>query len=261
MHKLLLTALLTTVAIPALAADLPGKAPRQTPVAAFNWAGFYAGVNGGYGWGDRSVQEACSPAIPIACEEGLFPQSLAADPKGGIFGGQIGANLQAGRLVLGIEADAQWANIRSKETISTSIGSPFFNFDTTAEQKIDFFGTVRARFGVVVADPFLLYATGGLAYGRKKLTGSIEMTKTGTTPACTGICAETSTSETGTGWVLGGGAEYAFAQNWSLKVEYLRYDLGSLSHDIVDSRFPTSIVTQSVDFKGNIVRGGLNYRF
>jgi outer membrane immunogenic protein len=55
--------------------------------------------------------------------------------------------------------------------------------------------------------------------------------------------------------------EWAFANNWSAKAEYLYFDLGSLSHQMTDPFFPATIFNASAKFRGSIARVGLNYQF
>jgi outer membrane immunogenic protein len=78
-------------------------------------------------------------------------------------------------------------------------------------------------------------------------------------------------NSTRVGWTAGGGVEWMFSPNWSLKAEYLYYNLGSVTYNLsplihtltippfttVASAFPHS----STRFNGNIVRAGLNYHF
>ena len=65
------------------------------------------------------------------------------------------------------------------------------------------------------------------------------------------------------GWTAGGGVEYAVSRNWTVKAEYLYYDLGSrtLTLNDVFGRFPANVQTFTDAFRGNIVRGGVNYKF
>jgi outer membrane immunogenic protein len=79
------------------------------------------------------------------------------------------------------------------------------------------------------------YITGGLAVGNIKAD----------------IAGVGSSDETKAGWTLGGGVEAAIAGPWTAKVEYLYVDLGSGS----------TIAGSDAEFKANIVRAGLNYRF
>ena len=130
---------------------------------------------------------------------------------------------------MGIEADWQWANLTDNQTVSTSVAA-FNQFTANAQQDLEFFGTARGRLGFTPVEPVLLYVTGRLAYGQVKLSGAI------TNPACFGFCGTTSTTNAQRGWTVGGGLEYAFAPSWSAKVEYLYYDLGTLSQQILDPR-------------------------
>jgi outer membrane immunogenic protein len=125
----------------------------------------------------------------------------------------------------------------------------------TANEKLDWFGTVRGRVGVTF-DRALLYATGGLAYGHATLSTAL----TRTTGCAGNNCQNGSTADTKFGWTVGGGLEWAFANNWSVKGEYLYYDLGSLSHTMVDPAFP-AVFNASASLRGSVARAGLNYKF
>ena len=97
-------------------------------------------------------------------------------------------------------------------------------------------GTARLRAGYAI-DRLLIYGTGGLAWANYKLydnNGAVEVTK----------------NTTRAGWTLGAGAEYAIAQNISVKGEYLYADYGRVN--VGDSR-------QSLT--DHLVRVGVNYKF
>jgi outer membrane immunogenic protein len=98
----------------------------------------------------------------------------------------------------------------------------------------------------------IFYATGGLAYGH------VELSTTSTNPGCVGICTRGSTSKTLPGWT-----EYAFLPRWSVKGEYLYYDLGQASQSLTDinERSPGAFQTYRVNFQGNVFRFGVNYKF
>jgi outer membrane immunogenic protein len=195
-------------------------------------------------------------ATQPALAAGVLPRSFADSPEGVIGGAQVGINSQFGRWVLGVEADFQGTDISDSESVSTAV-SGFFPFVTKGSQTLDWLGTARARAGYAVIDPLLLYVTGGLAYGH------VEISTSSVNPGCTGICTAGSKSATNAGWTIGAGVEYALMGHWSVKGEYLYYDLGSLSRSLGDTngRFPTTFQTYSADFKGSIVRVGVNYRF
>jgi len=84
-------------------------------------------------------------------------------------------------------------------------------------QQIDWFGTVRARGGILVSPTVLLYATGGLAYGAINTSEVI------------GILPGFSSTSTNVGWTVGAGIEGVISGNWTAKLEYLYVDLGAVS--------------------------------
>jgi outer membrane immunogenic protein len=133
--------------------------------------------------------------------------------------------------------------------------------------KIDYLGTARGRVGYLITPSLLGYATGGFAYGGVKSNASIFGFET--VPAGIGN-AFTSASFSGTriGWTLGAGLEWKFWQNWSLKGEYLYYDLGRSTNALppltanigaVQAFSHTPILSTRYD--GNLARVGLNYHF
>jgi outer membrane immunogenic protein len=140
----------------------------------------------------------------------------------------------------------------------------------TAHQKLDWLGTLRGRVGVVPFTPLLVYATGGLAYGH--VSTDTTLSETATVTGVPGVCpcsatSIASTSSTQFGWTAGGGVEWMFAPHWSLKAEFLYYNLGHVSADMTLTQlsgvapFTTIGVTSTVNAKGDIARGGINYRF
>jgi outer membrane immunogenic protein len=154
-------------------------------------------------------------------------------PKGPLVGGTVGFNYQIGSFVWGLEGDFDWADIKDSSACGAFV----------CETKNSWLATARGRVGYAF-DRWLPYFTGGAAFGKIETNN--------TNPAAGGA------SDTRTGWTLGGGVEYAFLGNWSAKIEYLYVDLGSF--DCNTSCSGTAALS-SVDFKTNIVRAGLNYKF
>ncbi len=249
----------------ASAADLaarPFKAPAAA-VAVYNWTGFYVGVNAGYAWGQSDLGTVLDPTSSWAVEGIAFRNEFVAlsnrrlNPAGAIGGLQIGANWQTGAWVWGVEADANATDIGAR-TIFTGPNPPVTR---TFNESIrnDWLVTVRGRAGYAV-DKTLLYVTGGLAVGSVKgswdLTSSNGYTKTG------------SVSETKVGWTVGAGVEHAFVPNWTVKLEYLYTDLGSVDYTstyVPGSTFapPGSNYVERIsqDLTFHTVRAGLNYKF
>lgn len=244
---------------PAFAADMAVKAPPMPMGPAFGWSGFYIGGNVGWGWSDQAVNFSGDPNdVSPAIARGQVASSLAQNPNGPVGGVQAGYNWQTGAFVFGVEADIQAAAIAKNSTLATALGGNFFPVTTTANQSLNYLGTVRGRLGYTVTPALLLYGTGGFAYGGAEVSSSVN-----TTPNCPGFCGGLTTSSTLTGWAAGGGLEYMISSNWTAKIEYLHYDLGSISQTYGDGRgrFPTDFVTTSTSFKGDVARVGANYKF
>lgn len=239
---------------PALAADLPVKAPIRAPVvAAYNWTGCYVGGNIGYSWG-RARGDFNAPDLAALSLPTSYP--ISSNPRGVIGGGQIGCNQQFdNRWVLGLEADIQGSAERQTRSLS-AVNSDSEGFSGNVVAKIRWFGTARARAGVLVTPTILLYGTGGLAYGGVSASTTISTFGLPNVNGTTSIGA----SKTKVGWTLGGGVEGAFLNwnNWTWKFEYLYIDLGSLSGSGVDPI--VGAYSWNAKFTDNIIRVGLNYR-
>ena len=212
------------------AAPYPAAAPVEPPL--YTWTGLYAGFNLGYGLGH------------VERNGGFRDVATSGRPRGVIGGGQLGYNVQAGHAVFGLEADLQASGQRAQTTIATP------GVVIREKDEIPWFGTVRGRLGFTPTDGLLLYATGGLAYGRAKASGTV------TVP--TFRAASFEASDVKLGWTVGGGIEAALIGHWTMKVEYLRVDLGNLALSTTVGGAPLS---SNARIKDDIVRAGLNYRF
>ena len=262
------------------AADMPTKmpmkaAPMMAPV--YNWSGWYVGLNAGGAWGTDSLSSVGTP-VAGAGPNGI-PQSLAAastfnvSPNEGAFigGVQFGYNWQAGTTVYGIETDFQGLSKGGSSSITTSTPVPGFPAEAyisaiTASKRVDYLGTLRGRLGTTAISPALFaYVTGGLAYGRVSWSNTISAFDGPggyTTPAV----MNASGSAFRAGWTVGVGGEWKLTPDWSIKGEYLYYDLGTVSGSGVLTQFSgvvwgSSSNQISTSFRGNIVRVGLNYQF
>jgi outer membrane immunogenic protein len=258
----------------AFSADIPSKMPTKalSDGAPYNWTGFYVGVQGGYGWGTGSVN--LSPIDTLfysgVLADGEIPASSSLSSKGFLGGVEGGYNYQYGRAVLGVEADFSYSAIRGS---NTNVSNPPFAqpiIITDQDKKLEWFGTLRGRLGLLPAPSMLAYVTGGLAYGKT----AASTTTTAITPGAGGpnlcpapfndsFCSTGSTSSVRVGWTLGAGFESFIARNWSVKAEYLYYDLGHASYTNVESPANNSAPAMQTDvhFNGSVVRVGLNYQF
>jgi outer membrane immunogenic protein len=199
------------------AADLPHRMPTKAPAYSapyYNWSGFYAGVNGGGGWGHSTWSNPGGTA--------------GMDISGGVAGGTVGYNYQVGQTVFGLEGDIDWSNIRGSTSAGLCAG-------ISCETHNSWLGTARGRVGYAF-DRVLPYFTGGIAFGDIKAT-----------PA--GFGSQTTTNA---GWTVGGGAEFAFAGRWSAKAEYLYVDLGKGSCGGAVCGVPTDVSFHTSLFRGGI---------
>lgn len=195
--------------------------------APYDWNGFYIGVTGGYGFGDYGLGSASGNGPGV-------------DVDNFVFGGTAGFNFQPDpNWLIGLEADLS-SGVDGKTGQGTA--GPFWSCNTGAcNVDIEYFGTVRARAGFT-HDAILIYGTGGLAYGAHD-GGIFNSAQQG--------------SGDSFGWAAGGGVEYGFTPNLSVKVEYLHVDLGTLD-------FGTgAVATEEFNGKGDfdVLRAGLNWNF
>jgi outer membrane immunogenic protein len=184
------------IASPATAADLPARPFVKAPVAApppFTWTGFYIGANIGGAWAGGTITNNASGASVGVGSSGAF-----------IGGGQLGYNYQINNIVLGIEGTVDGVGSNDKTTNTVVIGPNTFN----AFGRATWDATLAARLGFA-ADNWLFYAKGGGGWVGFDATAN---------NITTGASVMRSTSQGG--WMAGVGAEWAFAPNWSAKLEY-----------------------------------------
>jgi outer membrane immunogenic protein len=230
-----------------------------------------------------------APSLPssttfgsIAEQNGLIAATTtnqSVKNNGFIGGGQFGYNQQFGTLVAGFEADIQGLSHTNGSTnlpVVASLapfGFPLENYTGTVSvsRQLDYLGTVRGRVGFLATPSFLVYVTGGLAYGGVSTGSSFALVEHGALgPGTTlpPVIAQSGSSTTRYGSTAGVGGEWMFAPHWSAKLEYLYYDLGSVTDNalLVQSNPPTAVfhstlVQTTTHFSGNIVRVGANYKF
>lgn len=282
MKKLVLAALaLTTSVVGTSAADLAARPYTKTSIIVdpvYNWTGFYAGLNAGYGWSSSSFNLTGDNIAGQKWIDGLIGNpNRSFDNSGFVGGGQIGYNWQINqRWVAGVETDINFADVRGRNSIPEVTGT-FANTSFDTDRRLEWFGTLRGRLGVSPLDRLLIYATGGLAYGKvtsgaNYVNGSGILLFGGVQPDGSGVICNVGTcivgggSRVAAGWTIGGGLEWAVANNWSVKAEYLYMNLGNQTIHSINTPPPGgltagSIATRFSDAEYNIVRVGMNYKF
>jgi len=265
MKRLLLVGLaFSALIMPAMAADMPLKAPPPPPT----WTGLYWGVNAGWiGGSEYNITNTGTDTgvegLGTGLAVGAIPGTIAVSHSGFIGGGQIGYNWQTyTNWVWGIEADFQGTTVNGSAGAASLIGP----ITTVYKYELDDLGTVRARVGWVSSPWYgtnlLWYGTAGLAYGETKLTTTAQC-PTAAPPCFTESTTSLSSTHTSVGWTVGAGVEWKLTPVWSVKAEYLYTELGSQNNTLTYT-YPvgnTSTLTSAVQReKDNIVRFGVNYK-
>jgi outer membrane immunogenic protein len=256
MKKIALAAATVSILIAgaASAADMAPrytKAPPPPPVAVYNWTGFYIGAHAGAGW---STQDATSADPGSDLARGRLDSGARV-----IAGVHAGYNWQVQRFVLGVEADGTWTDLRAAafDTNRFPNGAPVGSGGVTFTDRVNWLATIRGRAGFLAAPQFLLYVTGGGAWGDVNYH-TVDIHAAGpASPATFDFSGGRS------GWVAGAGGEWMFSPNWIARLEYLHYELdGASATGIPRVGFPAELSTfVSSKTKIDTVRAGLSYKF
>jgi opacity protein-like surface antigen len=231
-----------------------GLAPQNVEAPAFSWRGLYVGFHGGANAGTAQVSDPFGASI--------FGDSIRS--SGGLFGGQIGANLQAGSAVFGIEADSSFTELTGSATCFAYSG---FFISADCRARTDVLGTLTGRLGIAAGPEgrTLVYAKGGAAWEH--------LTVDATTNGDLGLgLGSTSSSAWRFGWTAGAGIEHALTGNWSIRAEYDYLAFGSAKVVTPASLLqtvpgnpgtlvavPANVASASQDL--HEFKVGLNYRF
>ncbi len=221
MHRLMFASagFLAVLAVPAFAAD--PTADVQTAAPGFDWTGYYAGLQAGYGWGQSGIS---------GTDGGPF--SVAPDIDGGFVGGHVAGLWQFDQAVLGAEADLNYSAIG---------GSSELGIGDTFGTRVQWFGSIDAKAGFAM-DRLLIYGVGGIAFA------GIETSQDGSSTF--------SSTRTSVGWTLGAGVDYALTDKFFVGAQYRYHDFGSEHFDASDG-----LPDRDQSVKLNTVGINLSYKF
>jgi opacity protein-like surface antigen len=271
----------------------PGSKAIKPP----SWRDVYVGLNAGGAWSNPATTTLTGPAYvqslsPLDKSVVANPTSIAlanassildgANRLAGFVGGiQVGANWRFdNNIVVGMESDLDGTAGNTSNTMqgsSTVVGkSSYLNYGQRTTQ-LNYLGTVRGKLGYLPTPVLQVYGTGGFAYG-----GVISNTALFTLPTGTvnWTLADANYQDVLAGWSAGGGFEWMFMPDWSLKTEYLYYNLGTVHANganalrngynatnaswtnlgTLATAYDYSVSTQT-KFSGNVVRAGVNRHF
>jgi outer membrane immunogenic protein len=238
-----LSGIACVIAVPALGADLPRKAPVMAPVApVYSWSGFYIGGHLGGTWGEKNSEIVSAPGF-------FTPGTLVtAKPSGFIGGGQTGVNWQRGTWVLGAEFD--WSSTNANDTVLVPTLIPGVSGRSTDDS--NWFATATGRLGYAMNN-ILIYAKGGAAWMDVNYTIAAVTAAGGVV-----LVGPTSISDRRAGWTVGGGIEFGITPSWSAKIEYNYLDFG---HKLYTFTAPGATLTSNAENPMQLIKGGINYRF
>ncbi len=200
-----------------------------------------------------------SSAFAAPCTVLHLNGSNSASASGAVGGAQLGYSWQRGSFVYGLETDISAMDLRSEMNTVSNTFVPCFGLVSIAANTnadVNWYGTFRGRIGWS-SGPILFYGTGGLAYGRVELNSSL-MASGGGHSASLNV----QTSSVKTGWVAGGGIEYALRPNVFLNLQYQYVDLGTVT---VADPIPTPPITlsqtASAHARFSVATFGISWRF
>ncbi len=236
--------------------------PPPPPPPAWSWAGYYAGVNLGYGWGSSNT------TVSFFDPTGTLISSQSRYSVDGVLGGaQIGYNWQVANWVWGLETDFQGTGQRGTGNyVCPTTACRAGPFTDSLTQRLDWFGTTRVRVGLVPVPDSLWYVTGGVAYGDIRTNETISGGTPAQPPSSLGFNTEK------VGWTAGAGYEGHLGGNWTWKIEYLFIDFGNVTGNGVTPNISSGTgfcdthvcnlgTSFNSTFTDNILRVGLNYKW
>jgi outer membrane immunogenic protein len=243
-RSLLAVALLAGACLagPAMAADqgVPARepvfrpVPPPPPVLIYTWTGCYLGVQGGGVFG-KSRHEIVNHLL-----------TETFNMNGGLAGGTLGCNYQAGLFVIGAEGDLSWVSKTGDGPDLGLDGKPLPN--KTSKTTETWLGTARLRLGFAPDDRWLIYVTGGYAAARVEARAIDDA-----------LQIDVSEARTRSGWTAGAGVEWVFWGPWSAKAEYLYVVMSNAGY--FDSP-PVGVVPRTnVSIDNHVLRLGVNLRF
>src|SRR6201995_2981443 len=136
----------------ASAADLAARTAVKAPAfvaPAYDWSGFYIGLNGGGGSSRECLTITSNAGVAVV------PNSEGChNATGGLVGGQFGYRWQAASWVFGVEAQGDWADLKGSNSSLAAI------IPATNQTRVDGIGLFTGQVGYAWNN-FLLYVKGG----------------------------------------------------------------------------------------------------
>jgi outer membrane immunogenic protein len=235
---------------------MPAKAP---PAPVYNWTGCYVGANLGVGNSGTNFGSTIGPGTYLSPADAATVAGSGGGSKnadGLLPGGQIGCNFQTGTVVLGLEGDLDYFRSNPVFNNNTNTLADGNTFAAGQSLTTNYLATVRPRIGIG-ADRNLAYITGGVAFTGISYT---ETYSDANTPPGAGSA---SASRSLVGWTAGAGWEYAFADHWTVRAEYLiaGFPTTNATGLITGPGGTSNTLHGSADLVIQLIRAGVNLKF
>lgn len=254
-----------------------------------NWTGFYLGANAGY-WSSQANKVVTTGStsyinqtFPLGARNiasalaQVATNNFSLHSNGFLGGGQAGYNYQPSKKVL-LGLDISFDGLSDSDhpyalqkVVNLVDFDEYYVGSLSVKQKINYLGAVSARLGYLYHPTFLIYGTGGFAYGNLELNTAWTANESLGPTVFPAIVIQNNLSKTLPGWTAGGGVEWLFKPNWSAKIDYIYYRLNNLNAPAVlaqhngaetpaalwGSAAANTALTASI----GSVRVGINYHF
>jgi len=255
----------------AWAADMALHKAPPVP-AGYDWTGLYFGGHIGGAWEDQTFDDSTGYVSMNAL---VAVPPLTSGPAGSkvssnsFLGGlQAGMNYQIGRLVLGTEFDVSWTSLNtafSGGLVVSPIAIPGIAGTESFSSATHVVATATTRLGVA-RDNWLFYGKAGAAWTRTSDSVSV----VATAPGVANATLAGSITDTRVGWTVGTGVEWAFAKNWTTKLEYDYINFGTKVENIAATGTTGGFVGAPAPYAANLpvsvsqnismVKWGINYK-
>jgi outer membrane immunogenic protein len=235
--------------------EMKQVAPVPTPCP--SWTGFEVGGFGAYVYGQMDTHLDLTGEWEFFHDAEVQLQdrgNRSLGTSGGEIGGLLGYNYQfAGNWVIGAEFDGGYMFLRDSKAADVFVNEFESNFNVEASFKTHYLLTLGGKLGYAFCR-WMPYFTGGVAWADTDFNGRVAEPDEN-------FRFEGGTSNTRTGWFVGGGLEYMLTNHWRLRTQYQYVDLGEEGFTREDNFGEGFISHRSIDMREHVVQFGIIYGF